>query len=211
MKKNTNNMDNMEMEMKEGVEGSVPPADKLEEVRNDLAEIIKNEQLMGVAENDSTVCRLLERNITKASRILSGFDPEKKIKFKFEDEEEQLYSGPELAKRFTERKRSIQRVVPKLEKSYSMTDPYLKVHVGPLYTSSAHTKSSPELDMAMTEGRASSWDEYKKDLDELYEDMLRTIMMIEPKTFPLRENVISEKMTTEKILGMVADAKARRG
>lgn len=198
--------------MKEGIEGPVPPADKLEEVRNDLAEMYKNEQLMGVADCDSTVCRLLERNITKANRILSGLNPEKKISFKFEDEEEKEYSGPELAKRFKEIKRTIQRIVPKLEKDYSMSDeePYLKVHVGSHYTSSAHTKSSPELNMAIAEARACSWDEYKKDLDELYEDMLRTIMMIEPKTFPLRENVISEKMTTEKIIGMVADAKARR-
>lgn len=194
--------------MREGLESSVPPGDKLEEVRNDLAEMIKNEQLMGVAEKDSTVCRLLERNITKANRLLSGIDPKKKTMFKFGDEEEQKYSGPELAKHFKEIKRNIKRIIPRLEKEYSMdsSEPYLKVHVGDDYVSTAHTKSSQELEMAMEEARAGSWDEYKKDLDELYEDMLRIIMLLEPKKFPWRDNLISDKMTTEKILDMVKNA-----
>lgn len=210
MRTNISHIKRMEVKMIEGRNEYGPPSDKLEEVRNDLAEIYKNEQLMGVAESDSTVCRLLERNIGKCVRLLSGLDPEKKIPFKFGNEDEKNYPGHELAKRFKEVKKGIKRIPPRPEMDYSLTDdqPYMKIHVGD-YKATAHTKSIEELEMARVEASEYSWGEYKKELDELYEDMLRAIMLLDPKTFPWRDNVISDKMTVEKVIEMVRDAKEK--
>lgn len=185
-----------------------PPSDKLEEVRNDLAEIYKNEQKMGDAESDSTVCRLLERNIGKCIRLLSGINPEKKILFKFGNEDSADISGHELALRFKQIKKSIERIPPRPEMAFSMSDkvPYLKIHVGG-YVATAHTKSLEELTIARVEANELSWGNYKKELDELYDDIQRAIMLLEPKTFPWRENVISDKMTVEKVIEMVRNAK----
>ena len=190
-----------------------PPSDKLEEVRNDLAEMYKNEQLMGTAESDSTVCRLLERNISKCVRLLSGLSSDVKIDFKFGNEEVKKFSGHELANRFKELKKSIKRIPPRTEMDYSMSDsePYLKIHVGNDYIATAHTKSIEELKMAREEASEFSWGEYKKELDELYEDMLRAIMLLDPKSFPWRENVISDKLTVGKIIEEVSNAQERRG